>query len=343
MRLAGRWRVLALIGLLSGPIAVASRLTPEPEANTVINPNSLYDALLDALYATFGNHPGFRVTHAKGVLVSGTFVASAAAGRLSIAPHLQGQPVSVLLRFSNFSGLPATPDGDPMASPHGLAIRFALPDDQATDIVAHSFNGFPVATPEEFLSFLQGIAANAATPPNPAPLQTFLAGHSRAKAFLDNPKPAPRSYLSSTYFGVNALLFKGPDGVLRAGRYRIEPLQIEATLNESQAAQPADYLQHELAHRLGRATVTLRLMLQLAQPADVVSDGSIPWPESNPKVELGQMRLDRLIPFEEQIATQQRLDFNPGRLPLGITPSSDPMVGAREGIYQRALIRRQQH
>lgn len=119
--------------------------------------SQLYDALLDALYATFGNHPGFRIAHAKGVLVGGTFVASQAAQGLSRAAHFQGEGVPVLVRFSNFSGVPSTRDGDPSASPHGMAIRFELPGGQSTDIVAHSFDGFPVATPQAFLAFCRGL------------------------------------------------------------------------------------------------------------------------------------------------------------------------------------------
>ncbi|MCU1717488.1 catalase family peroxidase [Pseudomonas sp. 5P_3.1_Bac2] len=313
----------------------------ESLGKTVIQQDQLYDALLDALYATFGQHPGFRVAHAKGLLVAGTFTASAAARGLTTAAHLQGDTVPVVLRFSNFSGLPSTVDGDPMASPHGLAIRFTLPDGGATDIVSHSFNGFPVATPQDFLTFLQGIAASSVEPANPAPLQAFLATHPRAQAFLDTPKPAPRSYVGAEYFGVNALLFTNQQGQQQAGRYRIEPLRAEPALSDKQAAQmPDDYLQTELAERLAKGPLQLRLVLQLAVPGDNLADGSIAWSRSHPEVELGLFTLKSLIPAEQQQAQQQGLDFNPGRLVEGISPSSDPMILARQRIYERALQRR---
>ena len=334
--------------LLAGTLTASSAFAAHendvsPMRSAPMSKDRLYDALLDALAATFGHHPGFRATHAKGVLLSGTFMASPPAPVLSRAAHLQGQPVPVLLRFSNFSGVPATEDGDPMASPHGLAIRFALPDGESSDIVTHSFDGFPVATPEDFLSFLQGIAANVATPPDPLPLQTFLASHRRAEHFLQTPKPAPSSYAGIEYFGINALVFTNRQGEAHIGRYRIEPLRAEPVLSEQQAAaMPADYLQDEISARLGRGAVKLRLVVQLAAPGDAIEDGSIPWSRSHDEVELGILTLDAFVPAGEQQSAQQRLDFNPGRLIDGIAPSDDPMILARERIYQRALLRRQQ-
>lgn len=306
-----------------------------------MNQDALYDALLDALYATFGQHPGFRVAHAKGLLLSGTFVASTQARTISRAAHLQGEPVAVMARFSNFSGLPGTADGDPMASPHGLAIRFALPDGSSTDIVSHSFNGFPVATPQAFLAFLRGIAANGGSTPDERPLQAFLATHAQARAFLETPKPAPRSYAGIAYYGVNAFQFINGEGQLHVGRYRIEPMLASGVLSPSQAAaMPEDYLQEELAARLAAGPIRLRLVLQLATARDNSADGSIAWPASNPQLELGEITLERLVPAADQLQQQQRMGFNPGNLPDGISPSADPMIKARQGIYQRALLRR---
>lgn len=120
-------------------------------------------------------------------------------------------------------------------------------------------------------------------------------------------------------------------------------MRAEPALSEQQAvAMPADYLQDEISARLGRGAVKLRLVVQLAAPGDAIEDGSIPWSRSHDEVELGILTLDALVPAGEQQSAQQRLDFNPGRLIDGIAPSDDPMILARERIYQRALLRRQQ-
>lgn len=306
-----------------------------------MNQDALYDALLDALYATFGQHQGFRVTHAKGMLVEGSFTATPDAAGISRAAHFQGQTLPVTVRFSNFSGIPGTRDGDPSASPRGLAIRFFMAKGLYTDIVAHSFDGFPVATPEEFLTFLQGIAASAAIPGNPQPLNDFLSTHPRAKHFLDTPKPGPESYVGIEYFGVNALSFSDAHNHSVMGRYRIEPFQKTQALNDSQAqAMPDNYLRDELTQRLKNSPVRMRLLLQLATPGDPVDDGSVSWSRLNPEIELGVITLRSIIPQDMQSLEQQRADFNPGHLIDGIEPGPDPMIQARQKIYEKALQRR---
>ena len=69
-----------------------------------------------------GVHSGFRPAHAKGILLTGTFTPSSEAASLTRAPHLQRNSTPVMVRFSNFAGIPAVADNDPQgASP----LRFA--------------------------------------------------------------------------------------------------------------------------------------------------------------------------------------------------------------------------
>ena len=99
--------------------------------------------LLEALDNLFGLHPGFRPVHAKGVMCSGNFTPSAQAAALTRAPHVQSPLTKVIVRFSNFGGVPTIPDNDPNANPRGFAIRFYLAPHVHTDIIGHSHNGFP--------------------------------------------------------------------------------------------------------------------------------------------------------------------------------------------------------
>ena len=83
-----------------------------------------------------------------------------------------GAPVTV--RYSNSTGVPTIPDNDPARSgPRGIAIRFHLGEYVHTDLVAHSTNGFPVRTGDEFLEFLRATAAFGAG--QPEALGAFLA------------------------------------------------------------------------------------------------------------------------------------------------------------------------
>ncbi|RSZ59205.1 catalase [Massilia atriviolacea] len=305
-----------------------------------MNRPDLIEGLLDALYAIVGRHAGLRVTHAKGIVAHGSFSASAAAARLSRAPHFQGAPVPLTLRFSNFSGVPSTADGDPDAGPQGLALRFHLADGRHTDIVAHSYDGFPVATPEQFLGFLQGLAGAAGERPDPLPLEHFLARHPRARRYLDAPKPAPASYLAQDYFGVNTVRLRDAAGAAVHGRYRIAPLAAQAAPPRGAPLAP-DFLGAELGERLRRAPAALRLLLQCAAPGDDLDDGSLAWPRSGPdarpEIELGILTVASL---EADGQAQQALAFNPGQLIDGIEASGDPMIAARAELYRRAALRR---
>lgn len=311
-------------------------------------PAQFSDQLLEALQATFGKHAGHRMTHAKGVVAHGSFTAAPGAAQWSRAAHLEGRAVPVTLRFSNFSGIPQTADAAPSATPRGLGIRFhaaAGPLAPAvTDIVAHSFDGFPVAAPGDFLAFLQAIAASVAEQhPDPAPLAAFLAQHPGAQRYLEAAPSAPASYASIPYFGVNAFGLLAADGRLTMGRYRIDPAApLPAVPLEQAAALAPDYLAQELASRLADGPAVMRLMFQLAAPGDDCADGSIAWPHAGPaarrEILLGELRIDTLARDQQQAAGALALD--PGRLADGLALSGDPMVPLRSAVYRLAACRR---
>src|SRR5258708_28918451 len=140
-------------------------------------PTNLSHELVAAIDGVFGVHPGHRPVHAKGVMFSGVFAPSADAASLTRAPHARQSSTPVTVRFSDATGIPAIPDNDPNASPRGIAIRFHLGEHVHTDIVAHSHNGFPVRTGEEFAELLRAIGAAKSATPDPAALQAFLGSH----------------------------------------------------------------------------------------------------------------------------------------------------------------------
>ena len=110
------------------------------------------ESFVDALNAAFGERTTQRSAHAKGVVLLGTFVPSAEAASVSKALHFKHE-VPVTVRFSANTGIPKIADTDPRAAPRGLAIRFRLPDGSDTDLVTHSYNGFPAKNAEEFQEF----------------------------------------------------------------------------------------------------------------------------------------------------------------------------------------------
>src|SRR5262245_56982462 len=109
--------------------------------------NELAEKVLAGFERVFGSHPAFRAVHAKGLMCRGAFTPSAESAQLTRAEHIARPSTPVVVRFSDFAGLPTVPDNDPAAaSPRGMAVRFYLAEHVHTDIVAHSYNGFPVRT-----------------------------------------------------------------------------------------------------------------------------------------------------------------------------------------------------
>src|SRR5690242_16600277 len=117
--------------------------------NRSVPSEALIRDLLASFDAVFGLHAGFRPVHAKGIMCAGTFTPSPVAATLTKAPHIVQPTTRVVVRFSDFAGVPTIPDNDlEGASPRGMAIRFYLGEHVHTDIVAHSANGFPVRNGE---------------------------------------------------------------------------------------------------------------------------------------------------------------------------------------------------
>jgi catalase len=310
-----------------------------PSSATSTQKQELYEHLVDALNAIFGIHPSYRPAHAKGIVCEGTFTPAATAVSLSRAPHFQRDSVPITLRFSDSTGIPTIPDGDSNASPRGLGIKFHLPGGVHTDIVAHSHNGFPVGTAEEFLGFLQALATSSPNAPKPTPIEAFLGTHPRALAFAMTPKPAPVSFVTESYYGVHAFQFINRVGASQYARYQIHPAGAKAHLGDAEAAQlPSNFLFDELHERLSRGPAELKLFAQLAGAGDKIDDASISWPADRPQVELGSMRVTKLVKDNE--AAQRKLIFDPTALVDGIELSNDPLPAARSAVYSISYKRR---
>lgn len=280
-----------------------------------------------------GVHPGFRPAHAKGTMYAGTFAPAAAATALTRAPHAVRPSTTVTVRFSPAAGIPTVADNDAKgSSPQGMAIRFHLADHVHTDIVAHSHNGFPVRTGEEFLEFLRAVAASGPGTPEPPPIVAFLASHPTAKRFVEAPKPIPTSFARQAFFAVNAFRFTNAAGASRFGRFRVTPEAGTAFLTADEAAtRTTDFLAAELSERLAKGPVAFRLQVQLAQDGDEVAEATAVWPESREVVEFGTLTLTERV--DELSPEMRKVIFDPVPRVDGIDPSGDPLTEVRSDIY----------
>ena len=294
--------------------------------------------MVDALNGVFGAHPKYRANHANGILLTATFTPTATATSISRAPHFAARTTPVLVRFANFGGIPDIGDGAPGAAPYGMSLKFSLPDHRETDLVMHSFNGFPAATAAGFVGYLTAMGQSPAGSPHPTALERYADAHPQAKAFLDAAKPAPASFTTQPYFGVNTFIFTNKQGKVTYGRYRMVPLGASTYLDDAaQAAAPPDYLRKEIRTRLAAHAAVMRLQLQFAGDGDVLDDPSVAWPASRPLVDLGTLTIETALDAADQ--RERTMVFMPDELPDGIAPG-DPMIAARARAYAESLERR---
>lgn len=298
------------------------------------------EQLVDTLTTLSGGpHKGYRANHAKGVMVTGSFTPTPQAASLSKAPQFSASSTPVLVRYSNATGVPNIPDANGNAFPKGMAIRFQLADGSNTDIVSISVNDFPAATPEEFLGLLNAVRDSASSTAKPSPIEQFLGSHAAAARFVTTPKPAPVSFATQPFYGVNAFQFTNAAGKSVYARYQIVPVAGAQYLSKDATDKAApDYLMSEIVTHVHTAPVKYRLLVQVAEPGDDVNDPTKVWPASRKLVELGTLTLDKAV-ADSQTAEKPMM-FNPLLLPDGIAPSQDPILLARPAAYAVSYGRR---
>ena len=305
---------------------------PSPEKQ------KLYEALVDTITAIFHSPHGYRPVHAKGIVCAGVFTPSRQAATLSRALHFRA-PTPVCVRLSDSSGIPTIPDTDPMANPRGFGLKFQLPGGAITDLVAHSVNGFPVGTAEEFLEFLQAIVASTPDASHPNAIEKFVSVRPAAIAFVSATPLPPVSFANETFFSVNAVRFVNKEGVAKFGRYQVRPVLGQKLVAKQDVPKLApDFLFADLRERLAKGPVEFELVVQLAHEGDQTNDASTPWPDDREIVEVGTLRLDN--PLADSDAAQRRLIFDPMNLTDGIEASDDPIPPARSAVYGISYARR---
>jgi catalase len=295
--------------------------------------------IVDALNKLYGVHPGYRANHAKGIVVEGHFKASPEATTLTKSPIFAGVALPVTVRFSDAGGLPNLSDGAPAANPHGMAIKFRLPDGAESDIVTNSLKFFPVATPEDFRDLQLAAAASPPGSPKPTQLEAFIASHpSVPKAVATLGTPA--SFADEQFNGVDAFVFTNQAGQRQAFRYIIAPEHVVHLSAAEIAKKSPDYLVDGLPERLKKGPVTFHIKAQLAAPTDPTKDPTQAWPDDRKVVDLGVLTIDKAV--ADSADAQKKLLFMPGNLTDGIEPSDDPLIDARDNAYAVSFGRRSQ-
>jgi catalase len=291
--------------------------------------DKLAGEIVAMMRGVFGKHKA-RAAHAKGIVLEGRFAPTDEASLLSQSAVFDAPSLPITVRFSDFTGLPDISDTDDNANPRGMAVRFHAGEGNNLDVVAHSFNGFPSATAQEFAELMGALAKSTPDAPKPTALDTYLASHPAAKTFFTSQKPPPVSFATAVYFGVNAVTFDDGAGRRSHVRPRFVPRAGEHYLDAaSRATLGPNYLFEEIVRRLAGGPVEFDWKVQIAEPGDRLDDPSTAWPESRRLITVGTLAIERVAADQ---TTADKILFGPGLLPPGIA-AADPMLKVRDTAY----------
>jgi catalase len=306
-----------------------------------------------------------RPVHTVGVGATGYFKASPDARQFCVAEHFKPTkvPVPVAVRFSNGMGTVAEHDG--WSDVRGMAVRFQLADDKATDLICMTLPVFFAPTAQAFLEF--AVAARPApckreTPwrkildflklqlpmPDPYPGQEERPNEG-ATAFADKhayAQPAvlqasiigaPESYVRASYHAVHTFIVTGEDCTERWVRFNWQPVAGVLNTNPEKPAEN-EYLKKDLELRLGRGIERFSLMMTIGEAGDDFNDPTRQWPPHRKRVMMGTLTLEE-VPRDQQTHCE-KLSFNPWLLTDGIKASEDPVLKIRKDVYEYSSNRR---
>lgn len=306
-----------------------------------LSPDRLGPAdIVDSLQIHDGVHPGFRRAHAKGLCIEGTFLANGKGTALSKAQLFTPGDVPVIGRFSTGGGQPYAPDGRLVF--HAIALSLTQANGEKWRMALDDTPIFLVATPLAFRDFQLATAPDPATgKPDPVRTADFLVHHPETRAFMDwiRDAPLPSSFANGTYYSINAFRFIDAAGETRHVRWSLVPETPFEALDKSTLANlPPDFLFEDVVQRLRQSPLRWHMMLTVARPGDPVDDATKPWPADRPQVDVGTLTINRAS--AEENGPCRNITFDPLILPSGISPSDDPLLPARSGVYAVSLTRR---
>ena len=317
---------LALLALAAAPTHAEDAKTPEV-------------AIVDAMQALFGKHPGMRANHAKGVVLDATFTPSPEAAGLSKAALFAG-PAKAVVRFSDPTGVPDIPDNSPDANPKGMAAQFTDKDGGVVSMAMISAPVFPVATAADFRDFFLANLATKPDSPHPTPIEQFVGAHPSVVAFVKSIPAIPVSFATQTYYGLNAFKLIGKDGAVANVRFRFVPEAGEQRLGpDDLKSKSATFLVDEIGARAKAGGVKFKLAAQIGAKDDPTGDATRRWPDDRPIVDLGELVVTARV--ADSAEAEKALVFMPSQLEDGIEPSDDPLIQSRTEAYAESYGRRQ--
>jgi catalase len=293
-------------------------------------------AAMSAMEKYTGAVPGYRRAHACGHGFVGYFEATAAVAGLTVAEHMQGARVAVVVRLSNGAGSPYA--ADLQSARHGatlgLGVEFALPSGGRSTWGAPNLTAFPASVPEDFVAVTAAQRRNSRGRRNPLRLLWFVVRHRRTVPGLWSlvSHPPIRSFAAADFHGLHAYHLVDAEGRRRAFRYHwMSTLAGDRTVTEQEAALwPPQFLVEEMRQRVARGPVRWELTFELAQDGDPTHDQLLAWPASRTRIHAGTLTLTAEHPDQDLV---EGMVFDPTNVPPGIECSDDPLLAFRSAVY----------
>jgi catalase len=304
------------------------------------NPEGLTPArFADGFERVDGIYSGFRLNHAKGVCVSGSFESNGRGTRLSKAVVFKAGRNPIIGRFSLAGGNPYVADEPGMV--RGLGLLFKLPDGEEWRTAMINTTVFGVNTPQAFYDRLIATQPDPKTgKPDPEKVAAFLASHPetvQATKIIQS-HPVSSGFDNSTFYGLNAFWFVDGSGISTPVRWSMVPEQPFVAADTAAAQGDKNYLFDALIASIHQHPLQWRLIITIGQPNDPTNDATIPWPDTRERVDVGTLTLDHVE--SDYNGPCRVINFDPLVLPEGMAPSDDPLLSARSAVYSQSFTRR---
>jgi catalase len=286
---------------------------------------------IDRINAVYGRHAHHRALHARGTFYTGTFTATPEATALCTAEPFSGDPVPVLVRWSNGGGNPDRHDNHPDV--RGMSVKFQG-DGGDTDLLGQTSPRFPVRTPEDFIEMTAAAQGQLTFPlwvlRHPATVPALVAGL-RARSL-----GPPYSYAEVSYYPIHAYGWRAPDGALSWVRYVLSPVDARAERTDEDFTGH-ERLTDEVRARLANGPIRFDLRVTVAGAKDDPHDPTSVW-KGDRELSAGIIEVTTPVPDPEESGGP--IVFDPTRVVDGIELSDDPILRYRPTAYSESIARR---
>ena len=325
--------------LMFAATAALSVMTPPALA---LEDQTTPQEIISALEGVFGQHPGFRKNHAKGMCAEGFFVGEPEASAYSRSGLFSGAEVPVVVRFSIGGGDPNA--SDTVKGPRGIGIEFRLADGSKQHMTMINAPMFLTKVPSGFLDNLLASRPDPTTgKPDPEALKKFAASDPDSagfSAFYAGHNP-PASYANAPFFGIHTFKFVGKDDKVTLVKWRFEPEDGEKYLtDEGLKTMPANFLEPAMIERVKQGPVKWIMFVTVGEPGDPETDPTKLWPAERKQFKAGTLTLTGAS--ADTGGECKNINYDPLVMADGIAPTNDPVLLFRSPSYAASFVLRLQ-